>query len=115
MVIKRADERKVVYTEEEIGKCKCVSFLNEDESFGAGNFFGVCTMVPGDKTKYHLHTTEYEVYHILSGEATYYQDDKEYDLKAGDTTLCPVGSSHSIKNTGNEDLVFVALMLYPKN
>lgn len=114
MIIKRAKDRVVTDTIEEIGSCHCVSFMNEQESYEAGDFFGICTMDPGNKTKYHTHEKEYEVYHILSGHAKYYQDGKEYDLMPGDTSLCPLGSWHSIENIGDSELKFVALMLFPE-
>lgn len=111
-MIKRSNEMNTVVAQGEIGTCKCLNFLDESESYGAGNLFAICSVAPGDKTAYHKHETEYEVYYLLQGTAKLFQDDVEYDLSAGDTCLCPIGSSHSIMNTGKDELKFVALMLY---
>ncbi len=111
-MIKRSSEMSTVIAQGEIGTCKCLNFLDENESYGAGNLFAICSIAPGDKTAYHKHVTEYEVYYLLEGDAKLIQDDVEYILKAGDTCLCPIGSSHSIMNIGQDELKFVALMLF---
>ena len=36
---------------------------------------------------------------------------KEYPVEVGDVTFCADGNGHGIKNAGEEDLVFVALIL----
>ena len=33
-------------------------------------------------------------------------------LHAGDTAFCPDGEGHSLKNTGSEPLVYLALVIY---
>ena len=34
-----------------------------------------------------------------------------YAVKAGDVTFCPDGTGHALDNTGDTDLVFMALII----
>ena len=36
---------------------------------------------------------------------------RQFPSEAGDVTFCKDGDGHGVKNTGTEDLVFVALIL----
>lgn len=38
--------------------------------------------------------------------------DKIYDVQSGDVTICKDGACHSIRNVGDEDLEYIALILY---
>ena len=46
-------------------------------------------------------------------EAVFEMDDdgKAVPVEAGDVTFCEDGKGHGMKNTGNEDLEFIALIL----
>ena len=48
---------------------------------------------------------EDEIYYVLSGTGTMTLDGKTVDIKPGDAILTRTGSSHSLKQTGTEDLV----------
>src|SRR5690349_13764396 len=53
-----------------------------------------------------LHTqTEDEIYYVLSGRGTMTLDGKSVDITPGTAVLTRTGSSHSLKQTGGEDLV----------
>jgi mannose-6-phosphate isomerase-like protein (cupin superfamily) len=53
-----------------------------------------------------LHTQkEDEIYYVLSGRGTMTLDGKTVDITPGTAVLTRPGSSHSLKQTGNEDLV----------
>ena len=41
----------------------------------------------------------------------HHDNGKEYPVEVGDVTFCADGNGHGIKNAGEEDLVFVALIL----
>lgn len=53
----------------------------------------------------HRHTTSSEINYVLSGTGKAVCDGAEEILTAGSCQYCPKGSSHSIMNTGTEDLV----------
>ena len=48
---------------------------------------------------------EDEIYYVLSGRGTMTLDGKTYDVTPGTAILTRTGSSHSLKQTGSEDLV----------
>ena len=62
----------------------------------------------------HKHTGNTETYHILHGTAMYTDNDKTYPVKAGDTTFCADGDTHGIETLGDDDLVFIALIISTK-
>lgn len=62
----------------------------------------------------HKHVNTTETYHILQGTAAYTDNGETYAVKAGDTTFCADGDTHGIENTGDEDLIFIALIINTK-
>lgn len=86
--------------------------LKKDEFEGKGRLFNHCVLHPGEAVGYHPHTNEFEVYYILKGTGLYSDNGKEVTVHEGDVTVCPSGESHGLKNAGDDDLVFVALILF---
>ncbi len=68
-------------------------------------------LVPGGEVFYHQHEGESESYYILSGKGIYNDNGTEMEVEAGDITFTPSGGSHGIKNEGEEDLHFIALIV----
>ncbi len=89
-------------------------FLPKEEAAGTGRLFSVFTLQPGESIGYHSHTDEFEFYYILKGEGTVTEDGVSYFVREGDMMQCKNGSAHSILNTGEEPLEFVAVILYVK-
>jgi mannose-6-phosphate isomerase-like protein (cupin superfamily) len=50
---------------------------------------------------------EDEIYYVLSGKGTMTLDGKTVDITQGTAVLTRTGSSHSLKQTGSEDLVIL--------
>lgn len=69
------------------------------------------TVLPGGEIAYHEHHNETETYYILSGEGVYNDNGKTYTVTSGMSTFCPDGGAHGISCNGNENLVFMALIL----
>jgi mannose-6-phosphate isomerase-like protein (cupin superfamily) len=61
---------------------------------------------PGSAIGYHLQTED-EIYYVLSGRGRMTIDGKEFDVVAGDAVLTRPGSSHGLKQVGNEELVIL--------
>jgi len=61
---------------------------------------------PGSGIGYHLQTED-EIYYVLSGHGTMTVDEKSFDVGPGAAVLTRPGSSHGLKQTGNEDLVIL--------
>ena len=69
------------------------------------------TLEPGCTLGYHEHSGESETYFILSGIGNYNDNGTVVPVKAGDITFTPDGKGHGMDNTGDSDLVFMALIL----
>lgn len=73
--------------------------------------FSLIQVKPGQEVEYHKHVGESESYFFLSGKGIYNDNGTKVDIVPGMTTLTPSGESHSVKNTGDEDVVFIALIV----
>ena len=86
--------------------------LINGEQLGAHcKMFNEVTLKPGCEIGYHEHHGETETYYLTKGAGIYNDNGKEYPVEVGDVTFCADGNGHGIKNAGEEDLVFVALIL----
>lgn len=65
---------------------------------------------PGSSIGLHCHDTSSEVMFITGGSGTVIYDGEPIALKAGDVHYCPKGHSHTLINTGSEDLTFSAVV-----
>lgn len=61
---------------------------------------------PGSGIGYHLQNED-EIYYVLSGRGMMTVDGKEFPVVAGDAVLTRPGSSHGLKQVGNEELVIL--------
>lgn len=59
----------------------------------------------------HPHETSEDINYIISGIGKTICDGKEEALTAGTCHICKKGSSHSIINTGNEDLIMITFVV----
>ena len=90
---------------------KKMEFLTEKEMKDSSRLFGKVIVPPGSALAYHTHEGEGEAYHILQGKGLYNDNGTKYEVHPGDTTFTCDGAGHAIENIGNEDLVFMALIL----
>jgi quercetin dioxygenase-like cupin family protein len=49
----------------------------------------------GDSPPLHVHRTEDEIFHVISGELRFVVGEKEISLSAGDTVQAPMGTPHT--------------------
>lgn len=70
-----------------------------------------CSIHPGGSIGLHKHETSDDINYILSGNGKAVCDGKEEILSPGTCHICKKGSEHSIKNTGNEDLVLLTIVV----
>ncbi len=66
---------------------------------------------PGASIGMHDHVEEDEIYIIQKGQGVMTDGGKEFPVATGDAILTGQGASHSIKNTGAEDLVVTAIII----
>lgn len=86
------------------------SLINDEQKGPNSRMFSQVILEPGCEIGVHEHQGESETYYILQGEGTYTDNDETYTVSAGDVTYCKNGT-HGLKNTGNKDIVMVALIL----
>lgn len=66
------------------------------------------TLVPGASIGQHTHEGNCEFIFVVKGTGIIIEDGTETPITAGQCTYCPNGHSHSLVNTGTEDIEFYA-------
>ncbi len=110
----RAGERKIVKEDHVRGGAGFMlteSLLAPEELGEHCKLFARVTLKPGCEVGHHDHHGETETYYILAGKGEYDDNGKAVPVEVGDVTFCKDGDSHGLKNTGTEDLEFIALIL----
>lgn len=85
--------------------------LDEQQLNGKCGLYAEVTLEPGCSLGYHEHHNESETYYILSGKGIYSDNGTLRMVSAGDVTFTPDGQGHGLTNSGDEDLVFMALII----
>lgn len=83
-----------------------------DEMYGKGRLFNHLYLEPGAEVGWHIHHGDGETYYILRGTGEYSDNGNVITVSAGDTTFVGDGEGHSLKNTGDEVMEVIALILY---
>ena len=86
--------------------------VDPSELLGKGRLFGLTTLEPGCSIGEHQHDGEAEMFYILEGEATAYDNGEAVRLYPGDLLYTGDGDRHAIRNDGDKPLRFIALILY---
>lgn len=71
---------------------------------------GVGTLLPGASIGEHRHGESAEIVYVLRGRGRAWCDGAEEGLAPGLCHYCPKGSSHSMVNDGEEDLVVLTVV-----
>ena len=72
---------------------------------------GYMTLMPCDSVGLHEHVDNEDNLLIVSGTGTFMDETgREYEIKAGDMTICRSGHSHAISNSGQSPLVFFCVI-----
>lgn len=86
--------------------------LGEKELNGKCGLYAQVTLEPGCSLGYHEHHNESETYYIIAGQGEYNDNGFSRAVSVGDVTFTPDGCGHGLRNTGLEDLVFMALIIF---
>jgi mannose-6-phosphate isomerase-like protein (cupin superfamily) len=76
--------------------------------------FSLIQVKPGEEVNYHMHVGDSEAYFFLSGKGVYNDNGNEVEIESGMVTFTASGEGHSVKNTGDNMLSFIALILKDK-
>lgn len=85
--------------------------LSDNDMAKHARLFATMVLKEGCSIGEHQHNNETEYYYILSGKGIVTEADGDKEVKAGDLVITGDGASHSIRNSGKEDLVFIALII----
>ena len=112
-MIKNKEQLKVSFEHNQKGDIKlCLSDL---AGFDIKNpklrTFALAQLKAGEEVELHKHEGECEYYYILSGNGRYNDNGNALDVFPGTVTFTPSGESHGIRNTGDEMLEFIALII----
>lgn len=73
--------------------------------------FNVMTLIPGASIGYHVHENETELFYFLEGNGRVRDDDEYHDVSAGDSLATFSGHGHAVENTGDTDLIILAVIV----
>jgi quercetin dioxygenase-like cupin family protein len=76
-------------------------------------FAGLNAFEPGQEHASHAHQGQDKLYVVLEGSGEVQIGDSVETLSAGDAAFAPSGVMHSVKNTGTERLVVLAVLAPP--
>lgn len=94
------------------GTVELTSFITPAEMNDKGRLFGKITLKPGCGIGYHVHEADAELFYIISGTAEYNDNGEVKTVSAGDVTICPTGTGHSICNKTDEVVELIAVIVY---
>jgi len=67
------------------------------------------TLHVGKETRGHKHDNIEEVYYFVSGNGTMDIGESNFNVSSGSIMLIPDGNFHKVYNTGDCDLIFIAM------
>ncbi len=114
-MIRKADACNVEFREhmrDGDGTVQITHFSTADELNNKGRLFGKITLNPGCGIGYHVHEKDAELFYILKGTAEYSDNGTPVTVTAGDVTICPTGTGHSITNKTDEVVELVAVIVH---
>ncbi len=92
------------------GKARLFRVALDAEKMGPTGMAARIELEPGTSIGYHLHEDDEETYAIVSGEGVFTGDGKDVSALPGDIFVTCKGHGHGLRNTGEEPLVFFAVI-----
>lgn len=111
MITRRDDQKKSVREYMRGGKEFVQLTALSRELPGHARMFSVLRLIPGASIGYHEHEGETEMFYFLEGCGRVRDDDKYCDVNAGDSMATFSGHGHAVENTGDCDLVILAVIV----
>lgn len=85
-------------------------FHPEHDGWPVGYSLAHAVIRPGKRSLRHHLAGSTEVYYLLSGCGRMHIDEEVREVTAGDALLIPAGAVQFLENTGDADLVFLAIV-----
>lgn len=93
------------------GTVKITHIFNKDELPEKSRLLAHLTLEKGCSIGFHEHVNETEIFYFLRGEGIVNDNGQVYKVTAGDAVKTGNGAGHSVENTGEEPLEFVAVII----
>lgn len=113
-MIKKHSERETEVRENMrggAGKVVIKHYFKKEEIKAKCRLCAELVLPPGSGIGLHEHKEEDEVFIVQQGKGIIVDDGKEIEVEKGDAIITGQGLSHSIKNTGTDDLVVTAVIM----
>jgi mannose-6-phosphate isomerase-like protein (cupin superfamily) len=113
MIVKEKDADFEIREEMRGGKgsIKIKKHIPKDDMHDKCRLCATLFIQPGCSIGMHKHEEEYEIFIIQKGTGIVTDDGKEEKVEKGDAVLTGGGGSHSIENTGQEEMEVTAVIL----
>jgi mannose-6-phosphate isomerase-like protein (cupin superfamily) len=85
--------------------------LEESQMHGKAKVFARVALRPDSMAPLHKHEGSFEAFYILAGRGLVDDNGTVAEVKVGDVVFTNDGESHSIKNIGETDLEYIALVV----
>ena len=111
---KRKEDFKIVYNEHMKGgdgTVKIVHYAEQTEIGGKCRLMAKIILEPGCSIGEHTHVDEEEIFYVIKGTATYYDNGEWVTLNEGDSSICLGGQTHSIANRTDSTVEVIATVL----
>ena len=112
MIIQSENLRVEQRTGERLGTS--TTLLEEAQMHGEAKVFARVALRPGSMAPLHKHEGSFEAFYILAGKGEVNDNGVTAQVKLGDVMFTDDGESHSIKNIGDTDLEYIALVVNTK-
>ena len=109
MIIRQENLRVEQRTGERLGSS--TKLLEEAQMHGKAKVFARIALRPGAMAPLHKHEGSFEAFYILAGKAEVNDNGTLATVSVGDVLFTDDGESHSIRNIGETDLEYIALVV----
>lgn len=113
-MIKKASEMRAEIREKMRGgkgEVRIEHLFEAGEFRGRARLMARVTLAPGCSIGLHEHGEEEELFYIVKGRGLLTEDGAAREVGPGEASLTGGGKSHAVENTGEEDLVLLAVIL----
>ena len=94
------------------GTVEILNLATPEELKDKGRLFAKITLHPGCSIGHHVHEKDSEIFYIIKGDASYSDNGETKIISAGDVTVCPAGTGHSIANHSGDDVELIAVIVF---
>ena len=113
-MIKRKADLRTVFNEHMKGGdgiVKIINYAEKEEINGKCRLMAKIVLEPGCSIGEHTHEDEEEIFYIIKGTASYFDNGEWKELGEGDSAICLGSQTHSIANRTQSTVEVIATVL----